>query len=158
MAKNKKKNFTKRVVFRSLIIAFLLLGLIPLLAFMGSYLGKKVSGEQQEKADALDSCEYSYYEGDYATLLNDLNLYDCEEEDSDFAKYWEMARAYEAYQHWKVYREGTAIPGLSQEEQTQYSEKAAEYEKTVRGYLTNTTDSENKVILEELVKEIDQAA
>ena len=154
MAKDKRKNFTQRVVFRSLVIAFLLLGLIPMLALMGSCLGKQVNGNRQEKADALDSCEYSYYRGNYAELLNNLNLYECEEDDSDFAKYWEMAKAYEAYQKWKVYKEGAALPGLSGEEAARYSEKAEEYENAVRGYLENTTDSENLVILKDLADKI----
>lgn len=154
MEKNKSfQGFYGKIVRKAVLIAFLLLGIVLMTVFMGAQIGNKLGGDAEKTAEALSSCEYYYYDGEYAGLLNTLELYETEGE--EFDKYWEMARAYEAYQKWEVYAKGAELPDIDENEKVQYEDKAGGYEKTVRRYYDTSTDSENRSVMKSLIAQIE---
>ena len=71
-AKRSFKGYTAKIVFRAVLIGFLLLGMIPALMAFGYFLGGSAGEEERELEDAYAACEHDYYSGEYAALFNTL--------------------------------------------------------------------------------------
>ena len=148
------KGFQGKIAFRLVVIVFLVLGLIPFLLAAGNLFGGLWNGGERARTEALEACEYDYYNGDYAALLNTLEMYG--ETGEEFDRYWEMGRAYAAYQEWQVYAGAAELPDIGEEESLLYEEKAVGCEETVRGYYGASQDQENKAILKSLTDRMEQ--
>ena len=155
MADNKSfKGYQGKIAFRVVLLVFLVFGMIPLFMMAGVLAGEVADGGKRERAEALDSCEYDYYNGEYASLLNTLEAY--EETGGEFDRYWEMGKAYEAYQKWKLYDGAAELPDIGEDLVHGYEIRAAQYEEQVRDACASTGDSENRAILEGLIREMEK--
>ena len=86
--------------------------------------------------------------------MNTLEAY--EETGGEFDRYWEMGKAYEAYQKWKLYDGAAELLDIGEDLAHGYEIRAAQYEEQVRDACAATGDSENRAILEGLIREMEK--
>lgn len=92
--------------------------------------------EEEDLAEKVRWCDRSYYERDYADLVELLTLYELRDEEFDI--YWEMTDAYIDYEQYKQWKK-SEVMGISGSDK-----RVREYEEKLRENAKNCKFGQNR--------------